>query len=60
MNKKYYIVSSSSDTKLIGSDFPQAYNFTKEYNPNAPQALFDLYERPGTQKFPGYPARRSR
>ena len=53
MNKKYYIVSSSSDTKLIGSDFPQAYNFTKEYNPNAPHALFDLYEYLYT-KFPDY------
>ena len=54
MNKKYYIVSSSSDPKLIGSDFPQAYNFTKEYNPNAPHALFDLYECLYTQKFPDY------
>ena len=54
MNKKYYIVSSSSDPKLIGSDFPQAYSFIKEYNPNAPHALFDLYECLYTQKFPDY------
>ena len=53
MNKKYYIVSSSSDPKLIGSDFPQAYSFIKEYNPNAPHALFDLYEYLYT-KFPDY------
>lgn len=53
MNKKYYIVSSSSDLKLIGSDFPQAYSFIKEYNPNAPHALFDLYEYLYT-KFPDY------
>ena len=53
MNKKYYIVSSSSDPKLIGSDFPQAYSFIKKYNPNAPHALFDLYEYLYT-KFPDY------
>lgn len=47
------MLSLSSDTKLIGSDYPQAYSFIKGYNPNAPHALFDLYEYLYT-KFPDY------
>lgn len=41
--KKYYIADDSMDLSLIGSDYPQAYNFIKEYDEDAPHALFDLY-----------------
>jgi len=40
----YYIFDLSLDPKIVGTDFPQAYKFIKEYNPNGNQAIFELYK----------------
>ncbi|MDR1199399.1 MAG: hypothetical protein LBK94_10410, partial [Prevotellaceae bacterium] len=38
------IVKDSLDAKTVGTDFPQAYNFIKEYNPDGMHAIFELYK----------------
>lgn len=40
----YYIVEHSKDTAIVGSDYPQAYNFIKGYNPRKENGLFSLYK----------------
>ncbi|WP_373726576.1 imm11 family protein [Bacteroides heparinolyticus] len=49
---KYYIVDDSLEENVVGKDYPQAYNFIKGYNPEAPEALFSLYEL--GNRFPDY------
>lgn len=49
---KYFIARDSLDERIVGKDFPQAYKFIKEYNPNAPNALFSLYKY--RESFPDY------
>jgi len=40
----YYKFDLSTDTNLVGQDFPQSYKFIKEYNPNGNHAIFELYK----------------
>lgn len=40
----YYSVKDSLDEEIVGKDYPQAYKFIKGYNPDAPKALFSLYD----------------
>ena len=40
----YYIFDLSIDSNIVGTDFPQAYKFIKEYNPNGTHAIFELYK----------------
>jgi len=40
----YYIFDLSIDSSIVGTDFPQAYKFIKEYNPNGTHAIFELYK----------------
>lgn len=49
---KYFTVKDSLDELVVGKDFPQAYKLMKGYNPDAPQALFSLYEF--KDSFPDY------
>ncbi|WP_455614159.1 hypothetical protein [Bacteroides congonensis] len=49
---KYFIMEESLNEKIIGSDFPQVYKFIKEYDEDAPNALFSLYKHKDT--FPDY------
>lgn len=48
----YYIFDLSTDSKIVGTDFPQAYKFIKEYNPNGTHAIFELYKY--KTKFPDF------
>lgn len=43
-NKIYYIIKDSLDPKIVGSAYPQAYDFIKGYNPEAPDAIFTMYD----------------
>lgn len=54
MKTKYYIIDTSIDPKVVGSKYPQAYKFTKEYNPRSPHGLFSLYKCLNTCTFPDY------
>lgn len=49
---EYYIVDESMDPKVVGTDFPQVYQFIKGYDPHAPHALCSLYDYVDT--FPDY------
>lgn len=40
----YFIVEHSKNTTIVGSDYPQAYNFIKGYNPRKENGLFSLYK----------------
>ena len=44
MKSNYFILSHISKKEIIGSDYPQSYSFTKEYNPNSKNAIFELYK----------------
>ena len=39
---RYYIITNTCNTKVIGPDFPQAWQFTKEYKKkmNNPDAVY--------------------
>ena len=39
MHNKYYIIKDSTDPKIVGSGFPQAYDFIKGYNPEPPSGI---------------------
>jgi len=49
---KYYIIKSSLNTKIVGSNYPQAYRFIKGYNPEAPNAIFSISDY--RTSFPDY------
>lgn len=49
---KYCIIKESSDENIVGKDYPQTCNFIKGYNPDAPQALYSLYDY--RAEFPNY------
>ena len=40
----YYIFDLSTNPNVVGTGFPQAYKFIKEYNPNGNRAIFELYK----------------
>ena len=44
---KYYIIESDLNPKVVGSDYPQSWRFTKEYEKrkNNPNAVYSLLER---------------
>ena len=44
---KYYIIESHLNPKVVGSDYPQSWRFTKEYEKrkNNPNAVYSLLER---------------
>ncbi|MCD7901852.1 MAG: hypothetical protein LUH22_18975 [Bacteroides sp.] len=49
---KYFIIEESLNEEVVGKDYPQACKFIKGYNPNAPKALFSLYQY--HTRFPNY------
>lgn len=48
----YYIVNDSLEETLVGRDYPQAYDFIKGYNEEAPDSLLSLYDY--WDSFPNY------
>lgn len=53
---KYYIIDSDLNSKIVGSDYPQSWQFTKEYNKrknnsNAVYALLECGENQNKPKF---------
>ena len=48
----YFIVKDSLEETLVGRDYPQAYDFIKGYNEEAPDSLFSLYDY--WDSFPNY------
>lgn len=49
---KCYIVNESLNESIVGNDYPQAYKFIKGYDPEAPNAIFSMYNYRST--FPDY------
>ena len=48
----YFIVKDSLEETLVGRDYPQAYDFIKGYNEEAPDSLLSLYDY--WDSFPNY------
>ncbi len=53
---RYYIIESDLTTKIVGSDYPQSWLFTKEYekrvdNPNSIYALNEALIKKTTTRF---------